>query len=932
MSRWILTSDWQTAYENLPACIQSHGQEIMLAKKHNAQGVIDLGDLKDSYNPIEARVLEFQVDRWTSITDNGFDGIVLMGNHDRIGQYDDKRNWFGVFQAMGLAAISRPKLIIKDSVIFGCLPYIQNKKKLIKAAETLWLKAKQYGRKKRKVLLFHCDVAGATLDNGFPSQSTVTASSLLFHKWAYCFGGHIHKRQYLTEHSMYVGNPFCCDWGERNQDKGFVLYDDVKNSVEILPSVVPGWYDYEYLQEHKGKRVSPGAKIQVAVTCKLSEDYYAAVSSKQEQVLAKYPNTKVYTKTVFIDDKKQEIPIIESSTDDLSKIKSYVAAKASDNLRQEQTVKYLETILAKTSSAARSSEGFKIDSIKARNVLSFKKLDFSFAKQGIVLIVGVNKDWPKHSNGSGKTNFLSMLPIALEGQTLKKQKSDNWLNENSEGKGYVDLTLHRDKTEYRIYRSRRPTKLKFFVNGRDESESKPQKTQKAIQTHLGFTLDTLKSSIYIDNSLPKAFIEGTQKDRTALISNFQNLERFKVARDLVAKDVRTTEQTIERLQEDEQEAKNLVASTRQEIKAAKQDSKASIADLKRDVVSTKEKVKRMQDKRDKYFEDCEPRLSKLQDKIRTTDAKEVAVAKEIYKVTDELETHKHKTPISFRLCPTCTQRIPRSLRKTMRRNHIAGTKRLRAIFEPLHEKHQDYIKVKMRYTNKLSAIKLNMNELSSAVQQGEHQLTTIYKLYKNYKERAEKESGVLKLLRVKLRKAKNRLRHCHQAIKHELADKEMLIFSLAAFSRDGIPLYLNSLACPLLNKVAEEYSKLFIDGEIQVIFRLNDGELEPLVMNAHGSKSIEGQSAGEMAWAGLITALSLTTALAPRTNLLVLDEPGFGLDGESAKTFGKKLPLLKGKFETILVVTHNDTIASLLHSDRTIVIEKENKISSIRNE
>lgn len=930
MSKWLITADWQAAYQNLEVCRQAHGQEMMLAKKFKVKGIIDLGDLKDDYNPIEARVLEFQVDRWEDIRDTGFQEIELMGNHDRIGQYDDNRNWFGAFQAMGLNAISKPKLIVKDHTIFACLPYMHNKKNLVKAAHKLWEKAKKYGKSYRKVLLFHCDVSGADHGLGHISDSTITASDLLFHKWSFCFGGHIHKHQYIAGNAMYVGNPFCFDWGERDQEKGFILYDDETNKVEFLKSIVPGWYSYEYLIANKIK-IAAGSKIQVSVECKLSEDYYSAVAKKQEEVLANYPNTRIYTKTVFVDeDNQRTTPLIESSATDLDKIKNYVAAKAPDTIQQEQAVKYLESVLAKTSSVTRSIDGFTFESIKARNVLSFKKLDFSFDKQGVILIVGENKDWPKHSNGAGKTNFLSMLPIALEGQTLKKQKSDAWVNEDAE-KGYVELSLRRDKTKYKIVRGRKPTKLQFFVGKRDESEDKPAKTQKIIQRHLGFTLETLKSSVYIDQSLPKAFIEGTQKDRTDLISRFQNLERFKLARDIVAKDVRHSEQLIDRLQDDEQDAKSLVGATRLEIKAAKKDARESIGGLKKELHQAGVQVDVARNKRDNYFDTHKDATYYLRQKIELYAAKESDIAKEIYKVAADLDRAKQEVHerFSYKKCPTCTQRVPYSLRKQMHEKHLVEVKRLRAIFEPLHEKHQKYITRKTHYSEESAQIKLRMNDYSIILQQAEAKLETLYKSYKSYKERADAGSSVIKILKVKLKKAKNTLRHCRQSVAHELADKEMLIFAMEAFSRDGIPLYLNSLACPLLNKVAEEYSKMFIDGEIQVIFRINEGELEPLVMNAHGSKTIDGQSAGEMAWAGLITALSLTTALAPRTNLLVLDEPGFGLDGESARTFGRKLPMLKDKFETILVVTHNDTIASLLHSDKTITITKQNKISTI---
>lgn len=934
MSNWLLTGDWQTDYKNLDVCMQAHGQELYLAKKHNAQGIIDVGDLKDSYNPIEARVLEFVVDRLGRIRDNGFDELILMGNHDRIGQYDDSRNWFGVFKAMNLAAVSKPKLVVYEKVVFGCLPYMHNKHAYKKAAKTLWEKASKY-RGYRRVLLFHADVQGADYGLGERSTSDITTADLLCSKWHFCFGGHIHKRQYIAKNAMYVGNPFCFDWGERNQEKGFVLYNDETNTVEILKSNIPNWYSYAYLVENGYRKVATGTRIQVPVKCKISDDYYVAVTKKQEEVLKRFPNAKVYTKTEFIYNDKATAPLIEASATDLDKIKSYVAAKAPDSLEQKRAVKYLESVLSKVSGSIRSQEGLRIKSIKARNVLSFNKLDFSFENRGIVLIVGNNKDWPKHSNGAGKTNFLSMLPIAWCGETLKKQKHDDWLNEHTKenSKGYLDLKIEDiHQNAFKIHRSRNPDELQFFCNKRDESEDKQAKTQKAINDVLGFTLETLKSSVYIDASLPKAFIEGTQTERTGLISKFQNLERFKLAREAVGKDVRRSEREIDSLQEREQDTKDLVASARQEIKTAKKDLQASVKDLKRSVTKAKKRLKKLLTRETTYQEQSEPKYANYLGKFNNLDSKEKETAREIYVITDEMDKqkreHEKHTRFKWKVCPTCRQRVPSSLRHKMHKTYLEGVASLKTKFDPLHEEHQDYIKRKKVLFDKIKAIEHKRSDYQNSRINAEHQLESCYKLYKRHKEKTEKGSAIVVLLRSKLKKAKAVLRHTRQAIAEEYLDKEMLIFAMAAFSRDGIPLYLNSLACPLLNKMAEEYSKLFIDGEIQVVFRLNDGELEPVVVNAHGSKTISGQSAGEMAWAGFITALALRE-LAPRTNLLVLDEPGFGLDPESAKVFGRKLALLKDKFETILVVTHNEVIASLLHSDRTLTIEKEHKISRL---
>jgi len=931
MSKWLLTADWQADIKNLDTCTKVHGQEIMLAKKYDCSGIIDLGDMKDDYNPIEARVLEFQVARWKNIGEQGFDRLTLLGNHDRIGQYDDSRNWLGVFNAMGVQAVNKPTVVVKESVVFACLPYMHSKKHLVKAAAKLWAKTKQYGRQYRKVLLFHCDVQGAMYDTGIESQSGVTPKDLLFEKYAFCFGGHIHKRQWITKNSMYVGNPFCFNWGERNQEKGFLVYDSDKNAMEFIKSLAPNWYDYNYILQNPWVKNVPGMRIQVDVTCKLKDDYYKQIDKKKEEVLKKYPAADVYTKTSFAPE-ENEAPLIDATVPDIDKIKSYVAAKCPEDLEQKQVVKYLESVLSKVSSASRmrSKDVINFESVKARNVLSFKKLDFSYRKQGVVAVTGVNKDWLKHSNGSGKTNFLSMLSIALEGQTFKEQKTDSWVNENQDGKAYVELTLSNGKTKYTIKRSRKPTALHFTINGRDESEDKALKTQTLIQNTLGFTLDTLKSSVYIDATLPKDFIEGTNAERTKLISRFQNLERFKLARDIVQHSVRNSENALARLEENKADAKAMLVQTKAEMQAAKRDHSESLASLLQMVVDAKKKFKKAQRKLADYNKSHEDSYS---GKYNFYAAKESEYAKEIYSVTDEM--HKQKRELEktqrfkWKKCPTCRQLVSSDLRKRMHEKLYGEVTRLRDKFEVLHDKQQAVIKMRDAVRDKLNKRRERIRRFEEIISDCGNDLQSAYSFYKRHKETKEQESNVSKLLRVKLKKAKTALRHSRDAVKTEQQDKAMLMFCADAFSRDGIPLYLNSLACPLLNKVAEEYSEMFTDGEIQIIFRMKDGEFEPVIANAHGSQTIEGQSSGEKAWIGIITALSLRE-LAPKTNLLVLDEPGFGMDPESAKTFGRKISLLKDKFETILIVSHNENITGALKG-KSIVIEKSSKTSQVKN-
>lgn len=156
----------------------------------------------------------------------------------------------------------------------------------------------------------------------------------------------------------------------------------------------------------------------------------------------------------------------------------------------------------------------------------------------------------------------------------------------------------------------------------------------------------------------------------------------------------------------------------------------------------------------------------------------------------------------------------------------------------------------------------------------------------------------------------------------------MYAYAIQAFSRDGIPAFLNRQLCPILNRASDYYADLFSDKEVQVRFHVEAGEFIPQIINAKGGERIKDQSEGELALAGLISSFALREA-APETNLLVLDEPGNGLDPQTARQFARSLKVLVKRFKLILVTTHNENIASALEGERTITVRKHNGISKV---
>jgi DNA repair exonuclease SbcCD ATPase subunit len=157
----------------------------------------------------------------------------------------------------------------------------------------------------------------------------------------------------------------------------------------------------------------------------------------------------------------------------------------------------------------------------------------------------------------------------------------------------------------------------------------------------------------------------------------------------------------------------------------------------------------------------------------------------------------------------------------------------------------------------------------------------------------------------------------------------VLEYAERVFARNGLPAFLNAQLCPELNQAAEYYADLFSQGEIQVRFAVDEeGRMDVQVVNVHGGELVEDQSEGEMKIASLITSFAVRTA-APKTNLLILDEPGDGLDPVSARAFSKGLREVVKKFGTILLTSHNPVILSELGDAKLVMVVKENKISRV---
>lgn len=123
MSKFLLTSDWQIDFSNLQECEQSLDELLAAAAKYKPAAIIHGGDMKDAYDPVACEVVKFAVRMTKRIREAGFRFIILLGNHDRISQSAESKNWLDVLAAAGAEVVTEPKIKIIAGAAVAFVPY-----------------------------------------------------------------------------------------------------------------------------------------------------------------------------------------------------------------------------------------------------------------------------------------------------------------------------------------------------------------------------------------------------------------------------------------------------------------------------------------------------------------------------------------------------------------------------------------------------------------------------------------------------------------------------------------------------------------------------------------------------------------------------------------------------------------------------------------
>lgn len=931
MTRILVTSDWQAEYENLDLCQKALDEIIELRRELKFKVLIHAGDLKHSYNPVDVRVVNFWLKAIGQLKQECLDVVVCLGNHDRVGMHVDKQNWLPVLRKAGAEAYDETSFArAGNGQEIAVLPFRRNSVLLRREANDL---AKVVGNRK-PVLIFHTDIERAkySVVSSSDAGEKIQVEDLCPDKYLFCIGGHIHYQQKVAGNVWYVGSPFATDWGEANQRKGYLLIDTVDRTIKRVRSKIPGWYDPAWPGFQESKPESwDGAKVRIKVPCEGVTHVREQLERAKKEADKTYAGASIFVVPEF-NKEHTKVGNIKLGFPDEKKIRIYVQETLPDELKKYETriKSFLIEQLSLVGGLVREQGELCFKKILAKNFLSYKDLKMEF-DSGLCVVAGENRDWKGRSNGAGKSSYLQPVAVALFGQTFKRQKHDGWMRRGTEKDEKAFVKIWFDDSQGRqcsVKRARQPKELILKVDGEIiESGNRPENTQKLIEQASGYTWETLANAIYIDQASSHLMLTGTEAERKGFLAKLQNLERFERA-----------EKAIKEQKVDFERRYTIVSEKLQSVLTEEKGVLATISDAKK-ILALNENISVSYKKAKRRFLVKRDELRAWEEKAENESARIAAEITAIRKVDLEYESRRATTVerlnvLKNRLakfkkmegvCPTCEQMIDKEAYEIAipeMEEKISGLEKQLEGYDELEEKRETKIAALEEESTKWLRNKKLAGEVSDLELEKERKQLEL--------QQYSKQQELLEKLRSKVRDYRKKKAEIESTKKKLSKWLQVLKYSQTVFQRDGLPAYLNEQVCPELNQAAEEYAELFAQREIQIMFAVDeDGKMDVKVVNAHGGTEIEDQSEGEMKMASLITSFAVRS-IAPKTNILILDEPGDGLDSTSAKSFARGLKKVVSKFGSILLTTHNPNILSELSDAKQVFIVKESGVSRVK--
>jgi DNA repair exonuclease SbcCD nuclease subunit len=212
----ILTSDWHIQKGVYVSIVLDFLDELWeFYKREKCEYIYILGDIFNKSSNIKNEAFIPLFLKLFKMREDGVKFVFLVGNHDIYNVSRD--SLVETFLPMG-EVIKKPTEKTVDGKDFFFLPYTKSEKDIPPTGDFMFT---------------HIPIADFTFDNAFHATEKHAFKRDTFSGWKQVFTGHFHRHQEY-KNICYMGSPFQLNLGERGQEKGFVVFDTVKENYEFI--------------------------------------------------------------------------------------------------------------------------------------------------------------------------------------------------------------------------------------------------------------------------------------------------------------------------------------------------------------------------------------------------------------------------------------------------------------------------------------------------------------------------------------------------------------------------------------------------------------------------------------------------------------------------------------------------------------------------
>ncbi len=165
--------------------------------------------------------------------------------------------------------------------------------------------------------------------------------------------------------------------------------------------------------------------------------------------------------------------------------------------------------------------------VSAQNVCSFKEMEYTIHQGCTTLVFGHNLDNDSQgSNGSGKSALIESIAIGLTGNSLRKVKSEEIINDY-EDEAEIRLELDNDELHQRFIVVRKFSRssaqeIQTILNGENVVCATVNDYNKYILDMIGLSQDDIFSSFILSRHKYVSFLNASDSAKKELINRFSN--------------------------------------------------------------------------------------------------------------------------------------------------------------------------------------------------------------------------------------------------------------------------------------------------------------------------------------------------------------------------------------------------------------------------